>query len=635
MNNDFFENGTFMCGANYWASHAGTHMWRNWDPTVVENDLKLLSENSVNVLRVFPNWEDFQPITAIDGNHGYLVEATHGETFLDKTTEAGRAGISLECFEHFKDFCALAEKYHIKLIVGLITGWMSGRLYQPPILQGKNLLTDPFCIQWEVRFVKYFVKTFKNEPSIIAWELGNECNCLADVETPEQTWVWCNTIADAIKSVDSSRKVVSGMHSLMRPTSGIERQGEICDVLTVHPYFLFTPLCDLDTLVSPRAILHSPAELSMYADLGGRNCLVEEIGSFCSGAGCPEKVAQFVRANLFNSWIHNGLGMIWWCAFDQDHLLFIPYETHETERELGMFRKDMTAKPLAEEYRKFARLLKELPFERLPLRRRDAVCLVDESDWTNCFGAFMLAKRAGLDIQFSSKLNKLPDSKLYIVPGTNNDRNVLRSRTFLPLIERVKNGATVLFTNGDNLPCQMEEAIGCRSLGRYYANAPLRCKLDGKELSIARRYTLRLVAQTADVLAYDENGAPALTCHKLGKGNVLFLNAPIETALAQTPAIASEENGYEAVYAQAMRVAGIQHGVEKHCPLIDVTEHPLDEKRSVVIAMNNTENDQSDTFSLQGVRLEKVVYGNASAAKNGLSICVPAADAVIFLVEKI
>ena len=39
-----FESGKFFVGVNYWASHAGMFMWRNWDEAIVDNDLKKLSE---------------------------------------------------------------------------------------------------------------------------------------------------------------------------------------------------------------------------------------------------------------------------------------------------------------------------------------------------------------------------------------------------------------------------------------------------------------------------------------------------------------------------------------------------------------------------------------------------------------
>ena len=58
----------FMLGVNYWASHAGTDMWRDWNEDIVEKDLKLLADNGLDVLRVFPNWRDFQPVKPVLGN---------------------------------------------------------------------------------------------------------------------------------------------------------------------------------------------------------------------------------------------------------------------------------------------------------------------------------------------------------------------------------------------------------------------------------------------------------------------------------------------------------------------------------------------------------------------------------------
>ena len=62
--------------------------------------------------------------------------------------------------ERFQYFADRAEENGLKLVVGLVTGWMSGRLFVPPALEGLNVLTDPLAIQWETRLVRYFVKRF-------------------------------------------------------------------------------------------------------------------------------------------------------------------------------------------------------------------------------------------------------------------------------------------------------------------------------------------------------------------------------------------------------------------------------------------------------------------------------------------
>ena len=60
----FLPSGKMALGANYWASHAATEMWRKWDAKAVEEDLRVLAANGFRLLRVFPNWADFQPIHA-------------------------------------------------------------------------------------------------------------------------------------------------------------------------------------------------------------------------------------------------------------------------------------------------------------------------------------------------------------------------------------------------------------------------------------------------------------------------------------------------------------------------------------------------------------------------------------------
>ena len=46
----------FLLGCNYWASHAGIYMWRNWNYETVKKDLEFLSENGISTIRVFPLW---------------------------------------------------------------------------------------------------------------------------------------------------------------------------------------------------------------------------------------------------------------------------------------------------------------------------------------------------------------------------------------------------------------------------------------------------------------------------------------------------------------------------------------------------------------------------------------------------
>ena len=148
MDNNYLKSGTFCLGVNYWASHAGTNMWRDWKIDVIEKDFKELKEKKIKVLRVFPLWCDFQPIDMLLGHAGTPMEIAFGEDFLGNGEEE-RAGVSSESILKFSKFLDLAEKYELKVIVSLINGWMSGRCFFPPALKGKNVI-------WIVYGNKYF-----------------------------------------------------------------------------------------------------------------------------------------------------------------------------------------------------------------------------------------------------------------------------------------------------------------------------------------------------------------------------------------------------------------------------------------------------------------------------------------------
>ena len=617
----------FFTGVNYWASHAGVYMWRDWKPEIVEEDFKKLASIGVKVLRVFPLWCDFQPLTPLYEYAGILKEVSHGDTFLDTTTEEGRAGVDSAMIEKFDYFVDLAEKYGFRLMVSLLNGWMSGRTFVPEAMQGRNVLLDAFCVRWEVRFVKYFVKRFRDKKNIIAWEQGNECNCLALVENPDQAFVWSSTINDAIRSQDTSRPVISGMHSLAAGEPWkIKDQAEICDVLTVHPYILFTQNCMLDKMISPRAILHSPAEQTLYEDIGGKDCFVEEIGTLGPLMGCEEKAADFVRANLFNAWAHGSSGMLWWTGFDQSSLSHAPYEWAAVERELGIFRADGTEKRMAQEWRSFDEFLSNIPYKTLPARERQAVCLLSPDDWNGAYGAFMLAKRAGLELQFADCNTFAPASKLYIFPGSG--AGVYRKRIFADLLKKVETGASLLITYRNEHIVPFDSVVGCKSYGRYKAGG-ISFTMDGEELQITRDFALDLVPDTAEVLLADNQGKPLLTKNAYGKGFVLFFNAPLEEYYAKTPSIACQEKGYEKIYAYAAKVAGVEPIVQKQNCHLALTAHKT-ERGYVVVAINNTDQEIQDTLVFNFLQLGKVYRGEISADGK---IRIPAADAVVFEVE--
>ena len=263
------DKGSFHIGCNYWASHAGIRMWEDWRPEIIEQDFKQLSKSGMQLLRVFPLWPVFQPLTvARIPWKGSDQELRFGDKPLDHTP-AGQAGVSVEAMEKFRIFADLAEKHNLKLVVALVTGWMSGRLFVPPAFESSNVITDATALKWQKRFVSYFVETFKDHKAIDSWGLGNECNCMGGA-TRDQAWIWTNTITSAIRQADPERTVLSDMHSIQCESGSwlIADQSELTDILTTHPYPQFTPKCGQDQLNTIRNGLHATAESRLYGEFG-------------------------------------------------------------------------------------------------------------------------------------------------------------------------------------------------------------------------------------------------------------------------------------------------------------------------------------------------------------------------------
>jgi hypothetical protein len=116
-----------------------------------------------------------------------------------------------------------------------------------------------------------------------------------------------------------------------------------------------------DPLDTIRTTLHATAETRMYADIGGKPCFVEEIGTTGPMMGDWTVASDFLRCNLFSLWANDGRGLLSWCAFDQTRLITAPYDAMAVERELGLFDEDHQPKPMLTELARFAALMPSLP----------------------------------------------------------------------------------------------------------------------------------------------------------------------------------------------------------------------------------------------------------------------------------
>lgn len=628
----------FTIGCNYWASNAGTYMWRNWDEAVVEDDLKKLAGCGVECLRVFPLWSDFQPISSCINGAG-RNEMRINDKPLDKSPE-GIAGVDPVMIDRFARFIELCDKYNIKLLVCLLNGWMSGRMFFPTAFTNCNPIVNRTFVKWQIRFIKYFVGRFKDCPTIVAWEPGNETNVMlgvapADVKKDDY-YVWMNTLVNTIKSCDPTRPVIAGIHGLsMEGDVPIADIGEICDVLTVHPYPAFVPHCFVDDLNTMKSRLHATAESVYYSDIGGKLCLCEEIGTLCAMLGNEAVAAEYIKTSANSLWANGSTGIMWWCSHDQGNFLFPPYDWCGVERELGLIKDDGT-------YKEVAGVLKNMrafrdSHARLPDRKRDAVCILThgQDQWAVAYSSFVLAKQAGFELQFADGDYELPASKIYMLPSVTGEIP-LPLRTQKELLRRVReDGATLYISWNGALLSGFNDMMGAEVI----ANRERQCgqTVDipgiGEKLPMNGERKLVIGSVTAQVLATEENGDPALLCNCYGKGKIYFLGFGLEQKLcSQSGAF---EKPYYKLYEYLFKADVDSVVTRKNNPLLGITEHPLPEGGWAVTAINYGTELAEETLALKnGCSFCGVCAGNVSSvAPNTARVSLTAGEMCIFTVK--
>lgn len=600
----------FMVGCNYWASHAGTEMWAKWDEKTVDRDFAELKAFGVEYLRIFPNWRDFQPVKPCYGCAMHLCEYR----MEDDSLPTNPYYLDEEMMARFSRLCALAEKHGLKLIVGIVTGWMSGRLFVPSLLYGRNLYTDPIATAFTVKFVRGFVKMMKNQSAIVAWDLGNECNCLSEASSREVAYTWTAMVSNAIKAEDNTRKVVSGMHGL-RPTGSwtIADQGELTDVLTTHPYPYWVEHARKDKTISFRTFMHAQAESEMYSALSKKPVIVEEVGTMGPQVCSEEMAGVFMRGQLFSAWANGQEGLLWWCAFDQNLLNEPPYAWMSVERYLGLFENEYKAKPALVELKRVSKRIKGLP--KLPKKQIDAVCILskDIDHWGVAYMTYALAKQAGLSITFADANDELPDAKCYVLPSVNGVEVMDKSK-YDALKRKVADGATLYVSNDNGIMTEFELLFGARVVDSCERATESTVSVGKGNVALAGRVKRTLTPTFAKVLLADENDEPMLLENSYGKGKVFYLNAPLEKSLLGVC------DAFDGEYYRLYDCFADE--LKKDKPLLcknrklGITYHENDGGRYAVI-INYSDEVQPTKIRLQGVNGYEVLYGDGEKLAPG------------------
>lgn len=612
----------FIVGCNYWASNAGTEMWRDFDEKVIREDLEILSSHGIRCMRVFPNWRDFQPVMAVYGPGGNVA----GYKLFEDREPENKYFLDEKMMERFGIFCKLCKEYNITLIVGLITGWMSGRLFLPPALQGKNIMKDSIARYFAQMFIKGFVKRFKDEEAIYAWDLGNECNGIGGAEERFDAAAWTEMIANAIRSNDNTRPVVSGMHSLgLDNTWTIDDQAEACDILTTHPYPLWVRLAYKDYTASFRTLIHATCETKYYSNIGNKPCLAEEIGTMGPMICDDETAADFIRLNYISNWANGALGVMWWCANEQIDLDSDPYSRNTCETELGMIDRYRNPKPVLKETKRMEKIISDFDFE-LPKATEDAVCLLTagQDNWAATYMTYGLAKQAGLNISFAYSINGIPKADTYIVPSTCGTYIMPKNRLD-QLRKNISEGAIAYFSIDTAMFPAFRDLFGMKVRESGNFNDLLTVNYKGVEIPFSRGRRYVIEEDGAEVIARDSLGIPAVTKYNYGKGTVYFVNFPLETMLVENNN--AFDDNHCIIYKDIFKDLIKTHQITTDNKYVGITLHPDTNGDIYCVAVNYSGKEQTPDFKIKdGYKITEVYYGNVEK----LDRC----DSVVFKISK-
>lgn len=629
-----FDN-KFFTGINYWGSESAINMWSNFNADTIEKDMQLMKNAGITHLRVFPLWSVFQPLTALYGQDD-VYEYAFGENPLPDTP-AGRAGVSEDACKKFEKFCEIAEKYDMKLIVAMITGHMSFRTYNPPAFDGKELLSDPTVIKWQIRFVRYFVERFKNENVIVGWDLGNEPIHLPGLKNKHHDtfYVWCSIISYAIKSCDSKRPVISGLDNsaIENDYSNLKDISEMCDIHTTHPYNIFCTNSDPVNTMKP--IMDLPFKCALGESVSGIETFVQEFASL-GYMNCSKKTeADFYRASLFACFAHGCHGIMWWCAFDQGHHNYAPYRWNTIGSDYGFFDKELNEKPIAKENREFKNVFTILPKGTLPSHKVDATILIPREETVDIDllrTSYILAKQANFDVNFNYMLDPIVDSKLYILPSIKANKALPKPRLD-ELLAKVKDGSVLYVCADEGLLRQIPEITGVEISYREKVNQVKTLEFNGSQMPIFTKYFYKPESIQAEIKATDENGDAVFFKHAYGKGYIYFMTLPLESYLTNKEGIffKKEQPDYSVIYRELAQTAGIERNCDSDNKFIRLTEHIVDENTLYVVAINYNNKEEKANIILNSEFNVSVVYGNEF--KNNM-LTIRENDGVILKLER-
>jgi endo-1,4-beta-mannosidase len=572
-------------GANFWSRRGGPLMWReeNYDPAVVREELRTLRDHGLNMTRSFFYWPDFHPEP-------------------DRLDEG--------CLARYADFLDAHTETGMTTIPTFIVGHMSGENWDPAWRGGRDLYTDVWMVARQAWFVAEATRRFAAHAAVTGWLISNEMPLYGAQPAPrEAVSSWAALMVQAVRAGGGTQPVSLGDGAWGVEVTGVDNGFSVRDIagmvdfLGPHVYRME------DDLVRQHFGAAFVCELTGTL---GRPVVLEEFGLSTDFASA-EHAAHYYRQVLHNSLLAGATGWIAWNNTDYDTLVHQdPYRHHPFELHFGLTTVDGTPKPHLRELARFAGLLERLDLPRCGREPAQAALVVpsylegifpftEEEDRTAPFQvlrqAYVSARLAGLPVGLTRERDGLAgDCRLYVVPSLKQ----LTGPTWYRLEELAGEGATVYasYSHGahgvqrgpwhshlnamfgvehrlryglvDPIEDDEVELTLTADLGSLPGGTVLRFRAGGTEHS---RAYLPVEATTAEVVAVDGHGRPALLRRRVGEGSLVLSTYPLEHMAAVTPRVNPEDT--HRLYDALAELAGVERPVRADDPrvAVDVLRH--------------------------------------------------------------
>ncbi|MEV4211215.1 cellulase family glycosylhydrolase [Micromonospora sp. NPDC049662] len=529
-------------GVTYHPRLVGARIWVDWQPDLIDDDLRQIAASGLNTVRVFVFWRDLQPLPDI---------------------------IDSRVLDRVRTFVHLAATHDLACILSVFTIWMNGQRLDLPWRHGRSLWRDTDLLDQAERCIRELARALVGQHNVLALDLGDEIRNVdpteADQLSQADVVAWQSRMAAAAQAELPGVPVtqandVSGVlgNAAFGPDNSVG-----LDLIAVHGWPMWSPGA-IESTSSVKASQLS-SFLVRYARAHGP-VLLDEIGGYGTA---DEILAGYLRTAGASALAAGAVGAIAWCWQDIAARTE-PYQERPGERHAGLMRLDGTPKPALAAWRGNAELATALVGFRpdppevglyLPQRiRATATSYLDAPVGTiAAFYAHLLLARAHLPYAVVAGTDAdLSRYRLMIVASTARltlaDRDLLR--------RYVTDGGTLYVSVADHVHGWPDEDLsgvgpldfslitaGARNLSWDDDRWQLHWDLPGLRRVDMRPTTARVVARYTD-------GTPAATVNQAGAGRVIVSGAPIELMLNQPGRL--DEVPWHTFYRRIAAAAGVQ-----------------------------------------------------------------------------